>query len=412
MKQLKYCLSCKEGFESEAAFPKCPECKKDNALADKPWYLIPTPNQWSQSVKGGPFFQTSEFKGIATALGRFNKVRLNDNRALEELQKLFGAITLWCDKKNLKYGNTSKGLKTFKVNNIDKQFVHASEKDKWQRSKRGAVVGDLIEDAINAFYLVVYLKQREWSGVTAPNFGDLSQYNIIINGVAEYKDGDPPYITAMLKTPETIVDACPSVSYITHAVNPMFAPSGFILDVPKECFFAARSGDIGTPSFISISHDAAIFEQLVKFYREKGLISPADVLQGMRKDPLESQKYDWHNELFLLGKGRGMNSKKSIQIVAIFVIGKMKKGNVIPEKYYEIVGKQIRKNKKGTPIGMTQIVKPVPAVSQKRMEMYKKISEKLDISIVALKIGDQTKPETACQGNWSPWRDNFVLQEN
>ena len=174
-----------------------------------------------------------------------------------------------------------------------------------------------------------YQKQNEWE-LARPDVNRRFPYQFIVNAVPEYFE-DPQYIKDLLDNPDLILNAAPSVSYITEELNTTYNPSGFILEVPKESFFAGGSTDIGTPSFISLSHDAAIFEALVDYHLKCDLPSPRNILTNMTKN-----RPDDHNELFTLAKGRGMHRDKQIKIIGIFVFSKRVNNRMVPIDLYNL----------------------------------------------------------------------------
>ena len=89
--------------------------------------------------------------------------------SLTKLKELFKALRVWCHKKNEKYGNMSLGRTQRGAEEYLYNYPNPSEKDKWKNSKRNVIVSNLIDDAINAFYLAIHDKQNEWK-LTRPDF--------------------------------------------------------------------------------------------------------------------------------------------------------------------------------------------------------------------------------------------------
>ena len=321
--------------------------------------------------------RSSELKAIDRALAAYEAVRESGGPGeLQALLQILDAINAW---------RTSK-----------------SDADS---GKRWPYINSVLQDVKKRFDTIVNEHREMWASghFTDPALHDPSQYQYIINAVAEYNGKgqvEPTYISEALNDPTKLQNALLSLSVVTNLANPTWAPSGFVLNVPKQNIFAAKGSDIGTENRVSAQHESFIYRELVRLFIANGLPPPEQVLKGMKRH-YENQQYYEQNEITALGMDR--ISQKGVEVTGIFVI--TDKGETDPMKPITLFEEVGRTEKDGKPM---RLVRKIPGVSAERMKQYVDLAKKYNLPIIALPLNDTTRYRVQ-PGKPGPWAPDMML---
>ncbi len=225
-------------------------------------------------------------------------------------------------------------------------------------------------------------EQQAWDPA---NFDDpqpgLGQYRYVINAIAEYPDGDPDHITALLNNPDLIEQQLLSCSIIDHTKNKTWSPSGFILKVPAENFVAAKPADMGVQNAVAGKTGVEFRNELYRVHGDNGLSSPDSILQDTPQHPVLGTK---HNEVCVIGTSP-KGTKVEIQAVFV-VVDDPTLDPVVPITLYEKIPDRDDPSLPwiATIDGRPRtVVRPVPGVSNTRMAIYRQIAADRGIDIVS-----------------------------